>query len=240
MSESAEAKRRGAVALVVLAAHVTAFLLMRYELLHPEPAAEAPELVSIWLPAETIGRSRTARQPNLATGTVSAPHPTRKPMRAAQAPPSVAPPLKRESSVARSTARAPNKASPPPVAPPHAIDWLGEAERAARDEVASEADRKRRAEWLSRGTDAESHPLVRAFKPLFPKTPEFGWYHARTHRIEPIKGGPLLIWINDRCFLALLGLAIIPVCKIGHIEPDGALFEHMHDEAPFEVPLAVP
>jgi hypothetical protein len=227
MSESAGLKRRGAVALVVVGAHVAAFLSMRYALLHPSPSVETPEFVSIWLTAQAIVRSRNASRPHTKARMLSGLRPTRRPLGAGRA----------------GRTQQPNQSPLPSVQTPHAIDWLAEAERAAQGEVASEADRKRRAEWLSRGTDAESHPLVQAFKPLFPKTPPFGWYHARTHRIEAIKGGPLLIWINDRCFLAFLGLAIIPVCKIGHMEPDGALFEHMHDaadETRFEAPLALP
>jgi hypothetical protein len=187
--------------------------------------------VSIWLTAQTIVRSRNASRPHTKARVLSALHATRKPLGAGRA-----------DRAGRAGRGAPSEA-PQLLQTPHPIDWLAEAERAARDEIASEADRKHRAEWLSRGTDAESHPSVQAFRPLFPKTPQFGWDHARTHRIEAIKGGPLLVWINDRCFLAFLGLAIIPVCKIGHMEPDGALFKHLHDaaeETRFEAPLALP
>jgi hypothetical protein len=198
--------RRCAAALVVVAVHVTLFVLMRAEVLRQPSVAEMPVFVSIFVPDQMRGLRTTgrARAPARSGGT-----------RASRVVPREARP----------------KETPQPIAPPPPlrVDWLGEAELAARDQIASEADHKRRSDWLSRGTDPETHPLALALKPMFGKTPEFGWSHEHTHRIEHPPGGPLVFWINKRCVLAFVGLAIIPACAIGHMEPNGALFEHMND-----------
>ncbi|HEX5458778.1 MAG TPA: hypothetical protein VFX20_02315 [Steroidobacteraceae bacterium] len=46
--------------------------------------------------------------------------------------------------------------------------------------------------------------------------------------MEELPEGGLLIRLNDRCAVVLYVLPI-PACKIGHIAPDGGLFDHMHD-----------
>jgi hypothetical protein len=226
-------KRRCAAAVVVLGAHIALFLLIRYQLLHPHAAVQPPEFVSIWLTPETLARSRAPSASREATGasrTSPAPIKGKRMSRTR--------PIQPESSVESSTGLQP-KQSPHLKAPP-AIDWLAEATTAARDEIASENETKHRAEWLSRGTDPETHPLMQAFRPLYPKAPEFGWYNARIHRVQEIKGEGLLIWINDRCFLLFAGLAFIPVCKIGHMEANGALYAHMRDPDPPVVPNPLP
>lgn len=58
--------------------------------------------------------------------------------------------------------------------------------------------------------------------------PQFEWDHAATHRMEPLPGGGTLINLSDRCALVMYGI-LIPVCKIGRIPVNGALFEHLHD-----------
>jgi hypothetical protein len=44
-----------------------------------------------------------------------------------------------------------------------------------------------------------------------------------------LPGGGLVININDRCAIAIINLAILPGCKIGHIPVHGHLFKHMND-----------
>jgi hypothetical protein len=61
-----------------------------------------------------------------------------------------------------------------------------------------------------------------------PTVPRFGWDYARTHRVEPLPEGGLLINLSDRCAVVLYVLPI-PVCRIGRIPPDGGLFDHMRD-----------
>jgi hypothetical protein len=60
-------------------------------------------------------------------------------------------------------------------------------------------------------------------------TPEFGWDHARTHRVEPMEGGGSILWLNDRCFVVLYGMIPFPMCGIGKIPVRGDLFDHMRD-----------
>lgn len=61
-----------------------------------------------------------------------------------------------------------------------------------------------------------------------PTAPRFGWDDARTHRVQQLPEGGLLINLNDRCAVVLYVLPI-PVCKIGHIPVDGGLFDHLRD-----------
>jgi hypothetical protein len=58
--------------------------------------------------------------------------------------------------------------------------------------------------------------------------PEFGWSHARIHRVEPMEGGGFMVWISDNCFIAI-GLMAMPMCKLGKKPARGDLFEHMDD-----------
>lgn len=59
--------------------------------------------------------------------------------------------------------------------------------------------------------------------------PEFHWYHAGTHRVEPLEGGGTLINLNDNCVLVVIGVIPFPTCKLGRIRARGDLFEHMRD-----------
>jgi hypothetical protein len=59
--------------------------------------------------------------------------------------------------------------------------------------------------------------------------PEFGWSHSRIHRVESLADGGSIIWINDRCFIAAVGLIPLPFCRIGKIAARGDLFEHIRD-----------
>jgi hypothetical protein len=59
--------------------------------------------------------------------------------------------------------------------------------------------------------------------------PEFGWDHARTHRVEAMEGGGSILWINDRCFIVMYGVIPFPMCSPGKIPVRGDLFDHMRD-----------
>lgn len=61
-----------------------------------------------------------------------------------------------------------------------------------------------------------------------PKAPEFGWDYARTHRVEAIPGGGLLINLSDGCVLMLSPLPIA-MCRFGKKKANGDLFKHMQD-----------
>lgn len=60
---------------------------------------------------------------------------------------------------------------------------------------------------------------------LEPATPGFTWKYRR---VEITEGGFPIIHINDQC-VAIPFLLMMVFCKIGHIEPQGDLFEHMRD-----------
>jgi hypothetical protein len=59
--------------------------------------------------------------------------------------------------------------------------------------------------------------------------PEFGWDHARTHRVEAMEGGGSILWINDRCFIVMYGMIPFPMCGIGKIPVRGDLFDRMRE-----------
>jgi hypothetical protein len=95
------------------------------------------------------------------------------------------------------------------------VDWHEQAQAAAA----------RQAEEMNR---PGAGPRAAPSQPVIPTQPrpEFGWDHARTHRVEAIEGGGMLVWINDRCAVVITLLAM-PVCKIGTIPARGDLFDHM-------------
>jgi hypothetical protein len=69
---------------------------------------------------------------------------------------------------------------------------------------------------------------------------EFGWSHARTHRVERDKetGVVTAINLNDRCAL-VAALMFLPVCQFGKIPARGDLFDDMRDpDRPSSVPDA--
>lgn len=107
-------------------------------------------------------------------------------------------------------------ALPPAAAPARAsIDW----QQAMRREVHS-LDFTRRGRKVEFGFPRRREPTQAA--------PQFGWDYARTHRVQQLPEGGLLINLNDRCAVVLYVLPI-PVCRIGHIAVDGGLFDHLRD-----------
>jgi hypothetical protein len=69
---------------------------------------------------------------------------------------------------------------------------------------------------------------------------EFGWSHARTHRIErDAETGVMTgINLNDRCML-VAALMFLPVCQFGKMPARGDLFDGMKDpDRPSSVPDA--
>jgi hypothetical protein len=114
---------------------------------------------------------------------------------------------------------------PPPEQPPAKIDWNAEAALTAKQQAQSAtAPGPRALDQHGAGADFDgglgSDPRY---------TPEFGWDHARTHRLEALEGGGSILWINDRCFIVLAGMIPFPMCGIGKIPVRGDLFDHMHD-----------
>lgn len=132
----------------------------------------------------------------------------RDPVKSTRPPPEVAPPQLPETSPLQSTA--PRLIVPPTSgdAPlPPSIDWRRAAEEAARDHaIAAEASRPRQDE------------------PGAPKPqPEFHWSHSSVHRVEPMESGGFVVWINDKCGIAISIMAM-PFCQFGEKPARGDLF----------------
>lgn len=100
------------------------------------------------------------------------------------------------------------------------IDWAAELDRAARDSVPAEPAQEPRDFGFPHGATAPSS-----------KSPEFAWSHARTHRVEAIPGGGLLVNLNDRCVIVFIPFPF-PFCGVGKKPANGDLFEHMPDASP--------
>lgn len=99
------------------------------------------------------------------------------------------------------------------------IDWAREAELSASRQLQNDDEARRLAAPFTHDFGAQGP--VRA-------APQFRWDHAHTNRIEPLETGGMLIWLNERCAVAVAG-AVFPVCMIGKISARGDLFEHMKD-----------
>jgi hypothetical protein len=110
---------------------------------------------------------------------------------------------------------------------PAPIDWNAEAALTAKQRAQSAAEPGPRAlDQHGTGLDFDG-----GLGPDPESKPEFGWYHARIHRIEALEGGGSILWLNDRCFIVMAGVIPFPMCGIGKIPARGDLFDHMHDAA---------
>jgi hypothetical protein len=102
--------------------------------------------------------------------------------------------------------------------PPPPIDWAREAEAAVQHSLA-EQDKGRSYRNLSRLSAAQLDWIRRNH--MVPMPPSFQWDHRRRDNGNPLG----VIWIGQHCALVWL----IPFCRIGHIEANGELLEHMRD-----------
>jgi hypothetical protein len=94
------------------------------------------------------------------------------------------------------------------------IDWAAELSQAAKGATAD---------------NAAQSPRDFGFPHLpvaIPKTPQFEWDYAATHRVERIPGGGLLVHLDDRCVLVFSPLPFIG-CGIGTKAANGDLLKHM-------------
>ncbi|HTB89044.1 MAG TPA: hypothetical protein VK743_13875 [Steroidobacteraceae bacterium] len=120
---------------------------------------------------------------------------------------------------------------PPPAEPapaeqqPAIVDWHAEAVLTAKHQAQSAAAPPPRA--LDKQLGGMYVDVGPGSDPG--NTPEFGWDHARTRRVETIEGGGSMLWINDRCFVVLYGVIPFPMCGVGKIPVRGDLFDHMRD-----------
>jgi len=120
----------------------------------------------------------------------------------------------------------PPPAQPPPAEPkPALIDWNAEAALTVKQRAqAAAAPQPRALDKQLGGMYVDVGPgLDQAYGP------EFGWDHARAHRVETMEGGGSMLWINDRCFFVMYGVIPYPMCGVGKIPVRGDLFDHMGD-----------
>lgn len=107
---------------------------------------------------------------------------------------------------------------------PAPIDWNAEADRAITQQAQlAMAAPPRALDKHGAGADFNG-----GLGPDRERKSDFAWDRSRTHRIEGIEGGGILIHINERCALVLFPLPFAG-CGIGKIPVRGDLFEHMHD-----------
>jgi len=63
--------------------------------------------------------------------------------------------------------------------------------------------------------------------------PQFDWDYARTHRLESVPEGGIMIHLNDKCVLVLNPLPFA-FCMPFSREANGELFKHMRDPVKIE------
>ena len=121
----------------------------------------------------------------------------------------------------------PTPAEPPPAEQkPAIVDWNAEAALTVRKRAQSAtAPQPRALDRHGAGADFDGGLGLDQGG-----APEFGWDHARTHRVEAMEGGGSILWINDRCFIVMYGMIPFPMCGIGKIPVRGDLFDHLHDQ----------
>lgn len=185
----------------VAVAHAALFLVLAKTRLTSAPAAQ-PEtsMILFMLP---MNEAAAPAPPDGAERT-----PLPRPVRA-QPPPKLTP--------AETTPEGPQSTAPV------MIDWAKEAQEAAARQIDADEAKARRATALS------THKRVPDYLAPPPAAqPQFGWSHANTHRIESFPGGGFILNLSDRCAIVFT-IMVIPVCKVGVIEPRGDLFQHMDD-----------
>jgi hypothetical protein len=141
-----------------------------------------------------------------------------RPTRSEQAPPARVP----RSSAPKHERPPPDNAItlPPEIPAQPLIDWEHERQLAAQNDVAN-AEKEANYRNLS-GLSQDQLKWIRENR-MIPAPPGITWQHPRFE--FDIHSGLPIYWINDHCVLVLL----MAFCGIGHIEPNGQLFDHMHD-----------
>jgi hypothetical protein len=110
-----------------------------------------------------------------------------------------------------------NRATAAATAPPARIDWSSQLAGIAQAELDKEAIARKQLRALTRRFEVDPNPRNPGF--VAPST--FRWYEAGIHHIDTRGPLPVLL-LNDRCALLMF---ILPLCRIGHIEIHGDLFE---------------
>jgi hypothetical protein len=115
-----------------------------------------------------------------------------------------------------------NDAATAPPQPPK-VDWDKEVGLAAQSAIANAA--KENAYRNLSALSPDQLAWVRQNQ-MEPAVPGISWKYRR---VEIAEGGFPIIHINDHCVAIPLVVMIMVFCKIGHIEANGKLFEHMRD-----------
>jgi hypothetical protein len=133
---------------------------------------------------------------------------------------------KRQKAVADVAGASPSE---PPASPsvdaspePPQVDWDNEIELAAKSAMA--ATGRENAYRNLAALSPEQLAWVR-HNQLEPAAPGIAWKYRR---VEITEGGFPIIHINEHC-VAIPLMMMMVFCKIGHIEANGKLFEHMRD-----------
>jgi hypothetical protein len=115
------------------------------------------------------------------------------------------------------------EANSPEAPPAPAIDWEEEAHRAVQN-FELDAEKQKRFRNLA-GLSAQQLDWIKR-NHMEPMPAGVEWHH---HRVQFDKDSGLpVIWINDNCVI-VAPLMIMVFCRIGHIEANGGLFNHMRD-----------
>jgi hypothetical protein len=111
-----------------------------------------------------------------------------------------------------------------PEPPPAPIDWNAEAARTAKHQVeTSTAPGPRPLDQSSGGM----YIYGPGYQPS--ERPDFAWDHAQTHRIEGLEGGGSMLWLNDRCFIAVTALIPFTICGVGKAQARGNVFDQLRE-----------
>jgi hypothetical protein len=96
------------------------------------------------------------------------------------------------------------------------VDWNAELMRAARAAASGNTKVPPRNFGFPAGP------------PTLNDYPQFDWDYARTHRVETLPEGGMVIHLNDNCVIVLTPFPF-PLCSPFKRKANGELFKHMHD-----------
>jgi hypothetical protein len=109
------------------------------------------------------------------------------------------------------------------VPPAPQIDWQHELELSAQNGVTAQ-QKENFYRDLSKSMSPAQLDWLRHHH-MEPANPGIAW---KSPRVEVTKNGMPIVHVNDHCVLVPLLFVPMVFCAIGHIEPNGDLFTHMH------------
>jgi hypothetical protein len=105
------------------------------------------------------------------------------------------------------------------------IDWQHELELAALNGVTDEETTRSYLD-LSKSMSPSQLEWLKQHRMEPASSPGLTW---KRPRVEITKDGLPIVHLNDHCVLVPLFLIPMVFCSVGHIEPNGDLFNHLHD-----------